>query len=503
MNQPLTIESKPLPLSFDTIINAYLHILPNQIDLVLSFLSRMVVFKKPVAGFSTIATDKYGTFYVCETFWNKYVTNIDTLVFLLYHEMFHHICGDVEMSLPDPDATPQERKLEKIRKTADNIAMDARINAYIIRKYKLSTDFVVDFYTETVAKSNDCLYDLLKPGSIFDSKHDEASKVKPYYENYYTKDKLFSHYDLSEEIFNILLNRKNNEEKDLAELLEGLLGNHSDELTEEQIEDLAKQGIIIVKGKPDPSKTGDRDDIPTITKGDIIDAIKHELDMESSRGAGYSDVLTESVFNTRSDITEKLDINVFKKLMFDNIFHNVRTQARVKTAKYTSSPIIPVNLSKQDALLITEGIDVLLWKSRKWEYKTDVKLLPIYLDVSGSTYSYLPDIIKLICNVSDKLDYVWGFSNKVVKHTLDMLKENKINSTGGTDFDCIINHALENNYKHIVVITDGDGGTNHKYADIKDQILSVVTVLFGYNNKNNFFTKNYGSTHDITEVTIS
>lgn len=503
MNQPLPVETKPLPLSFDVIIDAYLHILPNQIDLVLSFLSRMVVFKEPVHGFSSIATDKYGTFYVCEPFWNKHVTDIDTLIFLLYHEMFHHICGDVEMNPPDPEATAQERKLDMLRKTADNIAMDARINAYIIRKYNLSTKFVVDFYTEIVEKSKDCLYSLLKPGSTFDVKNEEASQIKPYYDNYYTKDKLFSHYDLSDIVFNILLNRKNNSENHLKQLLEGLLGNHSDELTEEQIEELAKKGIIIVKEKPDQSKTGDREDIPTVTKGDIIDAIKHELDMESARGAGHSDVLTESILNTRSDITEKLDINIFKKLMFDNIFHNVRTQARVKTAKYTSSPIIPVNLSKQDALLITEGIDVLLWKSRKWEYKTDVKLLPIYLDVSGSTYSYLPDIIKLICNVSDKLDYVWGFSNIVAKHTLDMLKENKINSTGGTDFDCIIKHALENNYKHIVVITDGDGSTAFKYNDIKDNILSVVTILFGYNNKNNFFTKNYGSTHDITEVTIS
>jgi len=130
----------------------------------------------------------------------------------------------------------------------------------------------------------------------------------------------------------------------------------------------------------------------------------------------------------------------------------------------------------------------------------DKNLLPIYLDVSGSTYSYLPEIITLISNVSDKLDYIWGFSTQVVKHTIDDLVKRNIKSTGGTCFKCIIKHAIENNFKHIVVITDGDA-SNPFTGKISD-IESVVTILFGYANKQNYFSKHYENTHLIEEVKI-
>ncbi len=487
------VEPASLPLNFRSIIDAYLTILPGKVDLVFSFVKKLIIFEeKEVSGFSSIATDQYGNFYVCRPFWEEHVTNLKTLVFLLYHEMYHHICGDVIMDLPSDDMTKQEKRLHSIRKIADNFAMDSRINSYLLREYRLDSTFVDTFYTKLIEESGECLFKLLKPDSVFDSTHKEESKVASFYKNYYTEERLHSHYDLSDAIFKILLDRKDKSDEQLQQMLKQLLGNHEgDGLTEEQIEDLIKQGKITVEVSTEGSGEAN---------GDALQQIIEEL--VSSRGIGYSKDLRESILATKSEVTEKLNISLFKKMAFDNIFHNVRTQAKVKTAKYTSSPVIPVHIAKTDALLISEDVDVVLWKSKKYEYKTDPKLLPIYLDVSGSTYSYLPEIIKLIANVSKDLDYVWGFSNKVVKHTIEMLVDNKINSTGGTDFDCIIQHALENEYNHIVVITDGDGGTDYKYQNIKDKIKSVVTILFGYNNKNNFFTKNYGSTYDISEVKI-
>jgi hypothetical protein len=493
-NLPNPEKPKAIPLNFATIVDGYLAILPGKVDLIFSFIKKLIIFEDDSSGFTSIATDQFGNFYVYRPFWEEHVTNMETLVFLLYHEMFHHICVDVIMYLPDPDLSKNELKLRKIRQVADNFAMDSRINSYLYRKYRLDSTFVCNFYDNLVNSTKDSLFKLLKPNSEFSKNHEEEVKVMDFYNNYYTEDKLQSHYALSDVIFQILLDRKNESEESLDNLLKELLGKHSDDsLTKEDIEKLIKEGKVTVELSPESNEEGE-------SSSDSLNNILDEI--IPSRGSGKGDTLTVSILETKSDVTEKLNINLFKKMAFDNIFHNVRTQARVKTAKYTTSPIIPVNIAKTDALLLAEDVDVLLWKSKKYEYKTDPKLLPIYLDVSGSTYSYLPEIIKLIANVSKDLDYVWGFSNKVVKHTIEMLTENKINSTGGTDFDCIISHALENKYNHIVVITDGDGSTGYKYNDIKDSINSVVTILFGYSAKNNFFTKNYKNTFDISEVKI-
>lgn len=187
-------------------------------------------------------------------------------------------------------------------------------------------------------------------------------------------------------------------------------------------------------------------------------------------------------------------------LAFNSIFANFRSQAKVKTGTWSTSPIIPNSLAISDSIKLSMDYPTLLFKKRKYETKIDKNLLPIYLDVSGSTQPYLPEIIALITNVSSLIDYVWGFSDFVHKHEMQDLKENRIRSSGGTSFDCIIEHAVQNKFRNIVVITDGDAAC--KETEIIPSIESVVTILFGYGYKENFFSKTYGNTHTIDEVKL-
>ena len=191
-------------------------------------------------------------------------------------------------------------------------------------------------------------------------------------------------------------------------------------------------------------------------------------------------------------------------MLSDSVFSNVKAQARKKVAKYSYSPLLPNKPSSMDLILMSAGIPPLLWRSKKYATVYDKQLLPIYLDVSGSTYAYLPDIIKMIVNASKEIDSVWGFSNRIAKHTIDQLKEGKINSTGGTDFNCIIEHAIENNFKHIVVITDGYASIPRRFVSEIDQkvpeISTVATVIFGGGTMHSYFSQAYQKTYDLQEV---
>jgi len=122
-------------------------------------------------------------------------------------------------------------------------------------------------------------------------------------------------------------------------------------------------------------------------------------------------------------------------------------------------------------------------------------------DVSGSMTSYLPDICKLLTNLDNEIDYLWGFSTKVEKHTIDDLKANRLKSTGGTSFDCIVCHAAVNNLKNILIITDG-----HAYLTAYDKnkkldfIQNAIVLLTGhYPNHSNYFSTIYKQSYLLEE----
>jgi predicted metal-dependent peptidase len=52
------------------------------------------------------------------------------------------------------------------------------------------------------------------------------------------------------------------------------------------------------------------------------------------------------------------------------------------------------------------------------------------------------------------------YSNKISRITLKELKGGKVETTGGTDFDCVMNHAasLPHGVKKVVAFTDGYWG---------------------------------------------
>lgn len=486
-NQLSSTKAPPLvptfELTFRTIFDALRECFPYDGLLICSAFRRLIVLKDN-SIISTIAINRYGDLYVNYNFWCKEITTKDRLKTILIHELLHDILTDTLFIL-----TKDDDKEYQLKNNAANISMDSRINAYIFNLFPNinSNEFFSNFYNAEVCEK-DFLNGLLKPQNVFTEKHKEFAQC---YDIFYNeKDKIGNHRNL----YHLVLDELRKRPKQELNVL--LIGSHGD-LTNEEIQKKINENTIVVivndQNKKDNGTESEGNPLPS----DLADIIKEAL--MSGRGIGQSNGITTSILEDALNVTEKFDITRFKNLMIKNIFKNVRRQSRIEKLTPTSSPILPTKLFQSDIFRLLYGDDIVIWKNRKKTYKFNKMLLPIYLDVSGSTTPYLPEIIKLLVNIKDELDYVWGFSNEVVLHTKEDLKQRKISSTGGTDFDCVINHALENKFNHIVVITDGDAYTEHKQK-VKD-IKSVVTILFGYKNKLNYFSEHYGDTHNIEEVT--
>lgn len=489
-----------LPLTFKTIYDALFELLPDHYLVIMHSIKRLVILDKEVGNFGTMGINRFGNLIVCRPFWEQYITNMNALKLLLYHELLHHVSGDV-YSISADDEDPEA----ELKHMANNIAMDSRINAFICNSMpEIKPEiFLEQFYSEENIKDN-VFGKMLKPTGIFTSSKNDR-KLQPFHIEFYKDSEFCNHEELAEVVLEILKEQGAGKNK---KIIVKILGGHGEngqgiELSEEDMKNAQIIEIDMRDGKLKEHTISDREGGKSNGQEisqEIKEAIIDHLNQQAAMGCGYSKQAATKYLNVALNISEKLDINKFKKLAFDSIFANVRLQARIKTGKYTSIPYLPHSLAASDLLLMTDDIIPVMWKGRKYTNKIDKEMLPIYLDVSGSTWSHLPEIIKLIANIGESLDYVWGFSNEIHKHTIKELQDGKINSTGGTDFDCILEHAKENQYKHIVVISDGDGSC--RTSGRAPFLESAVMILFGYATKRNYFTANYETTYMIDEVKI-
>jgi len=506
-------EPEPLPLTYYTIYEALDSLLPDHSMVILTSIRKIIAIEQEMPGFGTMGITASGTLIIDRKFWNTYITSQDALQTLLYHELLHSVAGDM-YNIRAINDDPKENKL---RNMCDNIAMDSRINAFMVRTRPdiHPEEMMNKYFTKEVCEKNP-LFNLVKPGQSKEVGQLLGPDFRKEYDMFYSSDTLASHHKLSDLIYEYIKKNSKNE-GDAEKIYVKLLGAHGEgseedipegakvvEVTMEELEEALKNKIAQKersKGK-DPQKT---DQVEQDVEGGtnpgrtIKEAVVNEL-AEYAAGCGPGSKLYTQLLDTCLELTEKFDLERFKKMAFNSIFANVRKQARQRVDKYTNAPYIPKRPSVTDTLLLAAGIPIALYKHKKYAYTFNKTLLPIYLDVSGSTMPYLPEIVRLIANVSKELDYVWGFSTMIAHHTTQQLEEGKVITTGGTDFDCVINHALEKKFEHIVVITDGEAYTRHK--DKVPGIKSVVTILFGSAWKQNYFTTTYGNTHMIDEVKI-
>ena len=117
-------------------------------------------------------------------------------------------------------------------------------------------------------------------------------------------------------------------------------------------------------------------------------------------------------------------------------------------------------------------------------------------------HTILPKVLSVISSLRKNINKVFQFSNKVSEASLEDTSKGKIKSTGGTDFDCIVEHAVKNEYSKIIVISDGYAGiTPDNEAKCKANIEKACMILIAKSdNKDNFISNHYDQTYYLDDL---
>ena len=208
----------------------------------------------------------------------------------------------------------------------------------------------------------------------------------------------------------------------------------------------------------------------------IAEDLKRTAEMPAGHGAGFGQALHDfffEVLKTHMSLKRAL-LDRFTTRQKVDRFRRMVTHPRIGV-----SPI-PIRPSKRDFVLLAAGVPPFHYHNVAYRQATQELGLAVYLDVSGSVNQYLPEIIGLLRSLRTELKTIFLFSNKVVEVPFRTLLAGQVQTTYGTDFDCIAEHVLANRFDKAVVLTDGYASmTEENQQQLKARALRVLTVLFG------------------------
>ena len=173
----------------------------------------------------------------------------------------------------------------------------------------------------------------------------------------------------------------------------------------------------------------------------------------------------------------------------------------IQRPRLSVSPI-PIQPSKRDLVLLAAGVPSLHYHNQATHIDTERLGLAVYLDVSGSVNEHLPQIIALLRTLRTELNTIYLFSNKVVEAPFKTLLAGHIQTTFGTDFDCIAEHVLANRLDKAVILTDGYASmTEENREALRKAGVRLLVVLFGDRTDSPEFDA-LGDVVQLDEVTV-
>lgn len=248
------------------------------------------------------------------------------------------------------------------------------------------------------------------------------------------------------------------------------------------------EGVVLIGTySKDKSDDGFHPDARDILDDGILDKICKEVD----KMAGSSNKLTEKV----KDVIKKRNCNLEQALdqaLIDSV--KAKIVQGIGAPRYANKSIVmPNQLSRVDFLKICTGIYPVFFDTIRRDGKR-VKC-NIYIDVSGSVDSYITWLYGCVLELERVAELqCFLFSNKVVPVTMEDLKNGKVNTTGGTDFDCIAAHSLEKGNEEIkkaVIFTDGYASmTKENQEAVKKAgiqyigaVFAIISRSYNYNSR--------------------
>jgi hypothetical protein len=429
----------------------------------------------------TLAIGKEGVIIVNKAFWRKNVKTRTDAKVVLIHELLHSILGD----------TSKLDKISKLELDLRNFTQDIRINASI-------HNFFLNTTERTQKNILDKMYSATGPMSLLRPRSNISKNSKflllycSLYPNHFSNNwRIGRLQEKAEDIFKseeallhaIKILLPTTFVKNLAKVT--LLGSHSKEGPEGEFQ--------VVDGVTAEDLEGLSDE----DKDSIIDGISNGFPKGSSNTYGLDGVLRDHMVAVVKS-KKSLNLQLLKNFSCSAKVNSIRCMWKVPS-RVTS--VLPIRPSGKDMAMLAAGYIPTLWKNNVQRDKTENKNIAIYLDVSGSVGAHLPMILGFITSLKRNIQKVFCFSTYISEHTLQELNEGKFKSSGGTDFNPIVEHAIENKLDKIVIITDGHARVGHRHQQLaKKHIDDAAVVYFGNRNADNWWHQTYDKTFKLEEL---
>lgn len=368
-----------------------------------------------------------------EEFIDKHCKTDEHLFMLVMHELHHVLLGHT--------------RLFQRHTMLDNIAFDAVINAILCQLFSESIYF--SFFQKLYA--SDKLPDaVLRPPDGWPGKWNIPEELpKP-----------------AREIIRVLYSQASGTYKEVFDLFK------NDEVLKKILSQSRKsQSTPILLGDHSPEETPGRGESAAnhpALNGAVREIVEKwpmppEPIIGRSVGSEIRNIFLKEV--ARPSAADRILRRLIKKMVETND-KGGNTKRSFKVADKLIEVPIPTLKDRKAFVTSALGWSPLIYRSNTPQRKItkDKGLTTVYVDVSGSTRSYWSLLASLVRPyVLKGLVRLYVFSEVVDDVTPTKLAKGQFKTTSGTDGNCIWKHATENNFKKIIVLTDGYVGMPTKH----------------------------------------
>ena len=408
----------------------------------------------------TLAIDGNATIWIHGKFWNDNVKTDADCEFVLEHEILHNVLGDTQRIRSSKDSVK-----ENIEMTAENISMDARINAFITNRRRIQREQPSNI-SERMYRQNG-IEGLLRPGSRYGLSSRFSELYKFLYDN--RRSDKFKSFDEVHYAVRSLMRIENI--KNATKII--LIGNHAPGDGKESGIEPIQQNVVQEMAEQ------------------VLQGLGYRGGMLPGTGNDLMQIILEKIIEKR-----KLRLETLRSFAVTDKMNKLKSIVEVPRKKKTPVPIRP---TRRESQLLAMGHTPMLFRNDVTDRNQGEMGVAIYLDVSGSVMDFLPKIVKMIVNVKEDITVISCFSTEVWDEKIDDLKKGSVRTTGGTDFTCIGEDIIKKKLRRVVVITDGFANMQKETGEkVLKQLEKGAVVLFGEKNytgaysrnQNNWFTLN-------------
>lgn len=184
-------------------------------------------------------------------------------------------------------------------------------------------------------------------------------------------------------------------------------------------------------------------------------------DREGGSGAGYDVEVVEIEVPEPVVVVRSPRVAQVVRAALDQDANNPR---RMSTPTAVTSPLF--GPGRLDYPFLAIGYWPTLFHGPRHDMAFEEQRARVYVDVSGSFDHHAARVFGFLVALRDEVGpTVYQFSNEVVEVSMQDIARGVKRTTGGTDFDCVVEHALRHRFRRIVVISDGIGDLDPANAE--------------------------------------